>query len=227
MLASMAIFVVVTGAMIAVRAPMLMAGLIGLMLSLGLPYLVIGHTIKKRVKQFNARFPDAIDLLVRGLKSGLPVTETFQVVSQELPGPVGEEFKGVIERIRIGNTMEAALQETAVMLGTPEFQFFCITIAIQRETGGNLAETLGNLSDVLRKRAQMKLKIRAMSSEAKASAYILGALPFFVFALVWSTNPSYLAGFFSEQRLIITGIGGIIWMSIGAGIMAKMISFEI
>lgn len=227
MFASMGLFVVVTGGMLAMRAPITMAGLIGLLLSLGLPYLIVGRAIKKRVAQFNARFPDAIDLLVRGLRSGLPVTETFQVVSQELPGPVGEEFKGIVERIRIGNTMEAALQESAVMLGTPEFQFFCITIQIQRETGGNLAETLSNLSDVLRKRAQMKLKIRAMSSEAKASAYIVGALPFFVFGVVWSMNPTYLAGFFYEQRLIITGIGGLIWMSIGAGIMAKMISFEI
>lgn len=227
MFASMALFVVVTGALLVMRAPILLAGLVGLMLSLGLPYLVVGRAIKKRVAKFNTRFPDAIDLLVRGLKSGLPVTETFQVVSQELPGPVGEEFKGVVERIRIGNTMEAALQESAVMLGTPEFQFFCITIQIQRETGGNLAETLANLSEVLRKRAQMKLKIRAMSSEAKASAYIVGALPFFVFGVVWSMNPSYLAGFFVEQRLIVTGIGGLIWMSIGAGIMAKMISFEI
>jgi tight adherence protein B len=227
MFASMAMFVVVTGGLLVVRAPFMMAAMIGLFVSLGLPYLVVGRAIKKRVAQFNTRFPDAIDLLVRGLRSGLPVTETFQIVSQELPGPVGEEFKGVIERIRIGNTMEAALQETAVMLGTPEFQFFCITIQIQRETGGNLAETLSNLSDVLRKRAQMKLKIRAMSSEAKASAYIVGALPFFVFGVVWSMNPDYLAGFFSEQRLIITGLGGLVWMSIGAGIMAKMISFEI
>lgn len=227
MFASMALFVVVTGGLLVVRAPIMMAAMIGLFLSLGLPYLVVGRAIKKRVAKFTTRFPDAIDLLVRGLRSGLPVTETFQIVSQELPGPVGEEFKGVIERIRIGNTMEAALQETAVMLGTPEFQFFCITIQIQRETGGNLAETLSNLSDVLRKRAQMKLKIRAMSSEAKASAYIVGALPFFVFGVVWSMNPSYLAGFFVEQRLIVTGLGGLIWMSIGAGIMAKMISFEI
>lgn len=227
MFASMGLFVVVTGGMLVMRAPLMMAGLIGLLLSLGLPYMIVGRAIKKRVAKFNSRFPDAIDLLVRGLRSGLPVTETFQVVSQELPGPVGEEFKGIIERIRIGNTMEAALQESADMLGTPEFQFFCITIQIQRETGGNLAETLSNLSDVLRKRAQMKLKIRAMSSEAKASAYIVGALPFFVFGVVWSMNPTYLAGFFYEQRLIITGIGGLIWMSIGAGIMAKMISFEI
>ncbi|KQZ71877.1 pilus assembly protein TadB [Sphingopyxis sp. Root214] len=227
MFASMIVFVVATGGMLIVRAPFLMAGLVGLLLGLGLPYLIVGMTIKRRVTQFNARFPDAIDLLVRGLKSGLPVTETFQVVSQELPGPVGEEFKGVIERIRIGNTMEAALQESAEMLGTPEFQFFCITIQIQRETGGNLAETLANLSDVLRKRAQMKLKIRAMSSEAKASAYIVGALPFFVFGVVWSVNPGYLAGFFVEERLIIAGLGGLVWMSIGAGIMAKMVNFEI
>jgi tight adherence protein B len=227
MFASMALFVVVTGGMLVIRAPFMMAAMIGLFISLGLPYLVVGRAIKKRVTAFNARFPDAIDLLVRGLRSGLPVTETFQVVSQELPGPVGEEFKGVVERIRIGNTMEAALQESAEMLGTPEFQFFCITIQIQRETGGNLAETLSNLSDVLRKRAQMKLKIRAMSSEAKASAYIVGALPFFVFGVVWSMNPTYLEGFFYEPRLIITGLGGLVWMSIGAGIMAKMISFEI
>ena len=227
MFASMIVFVVATGGMLIVRAPFLMAGLVGLLLGLGLPYLVVGITIKRRVTAFNARFPDAIDLLVRGLKSGLPVTETFQVVSQELPGPVGEEFKGVVERIRIGNTMEAALQESAEMLGTPEFQFFCITIQIQRETGGNLAETLANLSDVLRKRAQMKLKIRAMSSEAKASAYIVGALPFFVFGVVWTVNPGYLAGFFVEERLIIAGLGGLVWMSIGAGIMAKMVNFEI
>ncbi|MBE1526085.1 tight adherence protein B [Sphingopyxis sp. OAS728] len=225
--ASMILFVVATGGMLIVRAPFLMAGLIGLFVGLGLPYMVVGVLIKRRVTQFNARFPDAIDLLVRGLKSGLPVTETFQIVSQELPGPVGEEFKGIIERIRIGNTMEAALQESANMLGTPEFQFFCITIQIQRETGGNLAETLANLSDVLRKRAQMKLKIRAMSSEAKASAYIVGSLPFFVFGVVWSVNPSYLAGFFHEERLIIAGLGGLVWMSIGAGIMAKMVNFEI
>lgn len=225
--ASMIVFVVATGGMLIVRAPLLMAGLIGLLLALGLPYLVVGMTIKRRVTQFNARFPDAIDLLVRGLKSGLPVTETFQVVSQELPGPVGDEFKGIVERIRIGNTMEAALQESAEILGTPEFQFFCITIQIQRETGGNLAETLANLSDVLRKRAQMKLKIRAMSSEAKASAYIVGSLPFFVFGVVWTVNPSYLSGFFVEERLIIAGLGGLVWMSIGGAIMAKMVSFEI
>jgi tight adherence protein B len=123
--------------------------------------------------------------------------------------------------------MEESLQETADRLGTPEFQFFCITLAIQRETGGNLAETLSNLADVLRKRAQMKLKIRAMSSESKASAYIVGSLPFIVFAMVWWVNPKYLAPFFTDDRLIVAGLGGGVWMGIGVFIMAKMVSFEI
>ncbi len=227
MFASMGLFVFVTGALLVIRTPFLLAAMMGAFLGLGLPNFIVSRLIKKRLLKFNARFPDAIDLLVRGLRSGLPVTETFLVVSQELPGPVGEEFKGVIERIRIGNTMEAALQESADMLGTPEFQFFCITIAIQRETGGNLAETLNNLSEVLRKRAQMKLKIKAMSSEAKASAYIVGALPFFVFGIVWMMNPEYLGGFFTDQTLMITGAGGLVWMSIGAFIMSRMIAFEV
>lgn len=224
---AMGIFVVVTALLLMLRAPFILALLIGLLLAIGLPHMVINYLIEKRLKQFTARFPDAIDLLVRGLRAGLPITETFTVVAQEIPGPVGEEFKAIIERIRIGNTMDAALQETANLLDTAEFQFFCITISIQRETGGNLAETFANLSDVLRKRTQMRLKIRAMSSEAKASAYIIGALPFFVFGAVWFMNPEYLGGFFQDERLMIAGMGGMIWMSIGAFIMAKMINFEI
>jgi tight adherence protein B len=207
-------------------APWLALG-VGALMGAGLPHMVVGYFVKKRLNDFNSKFPDAIELLVRGLRSGLPVTETLGVVSSEIPGAVGTEFKGVTERIRIGRTMEEALQETADRLGTPEFQFFVITLAIQRETGGNLAETLSNLADVLRKRAQMKLKIRAMSSESKASAYIVGALPFIVFGLIWWINPKYIGGFFTEDRLIIAGLGGLVWMSIGAFIMAKMVSFEI
>ena len=200
---------------------------VGVLVGAGLPHMAVGHFVKKRLNAFNSKFPDAIELLVRGLRSGLPVTETLGVVSSEIPGPVGSEFKGVVERIRIGRTMEEALQETADRLGTPEFQFFVITLAIQRETGGNLAETLSNLADVLRKRAQMKLKIKAMSSESKASAYIVGSLPFIVFILIYWVNPAYVSGFFSEDRLIVAGLGGMVWMSIGAFIMAKMVSFEI
>src|SRR3546814_7944624 len=123
--------------------------------------------------------------------------------------------------------MEEGLQETADRLGMPEFNFFTITLAIQRETGGNLAETLSNLADVLRKRAQMKLKIKAMSSESKASAYIVGALAFIVFFMIMWINPSYMDGFFTDDRLIVAGMGGLVWMSIGGFILAKMVSFQI
>ncbi|WP_068090587.1 type II secretion system F family protein [Novosphingobium rosa] len=200
---------------------------VGLIVGAGIPHMAVGMLIGKRLNQFVSKFPDAIELLVRGLRSGLPVTETLNVVSTEIPGPVGQEFKLVTERIKIGRTMEDALQDTADRLNMPEFSFFCITLAIQRETGGNLAETLANLADVLRKRAQMKLKIKAMSSESKASAYIVGCLPFMVFIMIWTVNPTYLSGFFSDQRLIVTGVGGLIWMGIGAFIMAKMVNFEI
>ena len=200
---------------------------IGVFVGAGIPHFVVSRAIKKRTNQFNVKFPDAIELLVRGLRSGLPVTETLAVVAQEVPGPVGVEFKGIVERIKIGRTMEDSLQQTADRLGIPEFNFFCITLAIQRETGGNLAETLSNLADVLRKRAQMKLKIKAMSSESKASAYIVGSLPFIVFVLIYWINPSYLGGFFTDDRLIVAGLGGLVWMSIGGFIMAKMVSFEI
>ncbi len=208
-------------------APLYLSLFIGLIAGFGLPHAYTGRLIKKRITKFTSKFPDALELLVRGLKSGLPIAETLGVVGKEIPGPVGEEFKLVTEKMRIGHNMEEALQNVADRLGTAEFQFFVITLAIQRETGGNLAETLGNLADVLRKRAQMKLKIKAMSSESKASAYIVGSLPFFVFCIVYFMNPEYLAGFFTEDRLIIAGMGGLTWMSIGAFIMAKMVSFEI
>jgi len=206
---------------------LLMALGLGLLIGAGIPHFVVGFFIGKRTNDFNAKFPDAIELLVRGLRSGLPVTETLGVVAQEVPGPVGVEFKGITERIKIGRTMEESLQETADRLGIPEFNFFCITLAIQRETGGNLAETLSNLADVLRKRSQMKLKIKAMSSESKASAYIVGSLPFIVFGMIWWINPSYIGGFFTDDRLIVAGLGGAVWMSIGGFIMAKMVNFEI
>jgi tight adherence protein B len=227
LLVSLAI-VVLFGALVVMKtgAPLL-ALMVGLAAGAGIPHYVLNFLIKRRANAFTTKFPDAIELLVRGLRSGLPVTETLGVVAGEVPGPVGEEFKLVTERIKIGRTMEDALQDTADRLNMPEFSFFCITLAIQRETGGNLAETLANLADVLRKRAQMKLKIRAMSSESKASAYIVGSLPFIVFGLIYWVNPGYIGNFFVDDRLIIAGLGGFTWMGIGFFIMAKMVSFEI
>jgi tight adherence protein B len=207
--------------------PFVLSMFIGMFMGIGIPHFVVGKMIIRRVNKFNSNFPDAIELMVRGLRSGLPISETLGIVASEIGGPVGVEFRAVADKMKIGRTMEAALQETADRLGTPEFQFFVITLAIQRETGGNLAETLSNLADVLRKRAQMKLKIRAMSSESKASAYIVGSLPFVVFLLVMFVNPTYMGGFFTDQRLIVAGLGGLLWMGIGGFIMAKMVNFEI
>jgi tight adherence protein B len=207
--------------------PVLLALFLGLTLGAGLPHYVVGFFIKRRVKKFTTKFPDAIELLVRGLRAGLPISQTMGVVGAEVEGPVGEEFRAISDKMKIGRTMDAALQETADRLGTPEFQFFVISIAIQRETGGNLAETLANLANVLRQRGQMKLKIKAMSSESKASAYIVGSLPFIVFGLIWMINGEYMQKFFVDQRLMVAGGGGLIWMGLGGFIMAKMVNFEI
>lgn len=220
--------VFIVAALIAVQGlPLALALFVGLFAGIGVPHYVVSKLIKRRIAKFNSRFPDALELMVRGLRSGLPISETMGVVADELPGPIAEEFRAVSDKMKIGRTMEAALQETADRLGTPEFQFFVITLAIQRETGGNLAETLANLADVLRKRAQMKLKIKAMSSESKASAWIVGALPFIVFILIMLINPNYMHAFFVDKRLIIVGCGGLTWMGIGVFIMAKMVDFEI
>ncbi len=208
-------------------APFFLAFFAGSFVGVGLPHFIVGKMIKRRLNNFTKNFPDAIDLMVRGLRSGLPITETLGIVSTEIPGPVGVEFRAVSDKMKIGRTMEAALQDTADRLGTAEFQFFVITLAIQRETGGNLAETLNNLAEVLRKRAQMKLKIRAMSSESKASAMIIGVLPFMVFGSILYINPDYMMKFFEDERLIVTGLGGMVWMAIGAFVMRQMINFEI
>ena len=226
-LATAGIALIVAVLMLLKGMPILLALLFGTFVGVGLPHFIVGKTITRRVGKFTAKFPDAIDLLVRGLRSGLPISETVGVVGHEVEGPVGEEFRAVSDKMKIGRTMDAALQETADRLGTPEFQFFVITIAIQRETGGNLAETLANLSNVLRMRSQMKLKIKAMSSESKASAYIIGCLPFLVFVMIWFINGKYMQNFFVDERLMAIGMGGLVWMAIGAFIMSKMISFEI
>lgn len=226
-LACVGIGMLVAAGLVIKGAPILLGLLAGVVLGLGLPHMTIGFLIGKRIGDFNIRFPDAIELMVRGLRSGLPISETLGIVGKELPGAVGAEFQFVADKVKIGRTMDEALQDAAERLNIPEFQFFCISLAIQRETGGNLAETLSNLADVLRKRSQMKLKIRAMSSESKASAYIVGSLPFIVFGLLYTMNPGYIGDFFVDERLMVIGLGGLVWMGIGVAIMAKMVSFEI
>jgi tight adherence protein B len=180
-----------------------------------------------RMARFLKLFPDAIDLIVRGLKSGLPATESITLVGTEIPDPVGGEFRHVTDSMKLGQPLEVALAEAAARLPLADFQFFVISLSVQKETGGNLTETLENLSNLLRRRQQMKMKIRAMSSEARASAYIIGSLPFILGTIIYMLNPEYAGTLFHDPRgKFMVGVG-LAWLSIGAGIMAKMVRFEI
>lgn len=197
-------------------------GAVGLLI----PHLFITGAIKKRLKKFTTQFPDAIDLIVRGLKAGLPVTESIYSVSKEMDNPIAVEFKMITDEIRFGKTMDEALWQAAERLDTPEFKFFVICISVQQETGGNLSETLGNLSTILRGRAQLKLKIKAMSSEGIASAGILGALPILMGIVITLINYEYMSTMFEDPRGQLALLGAAVWMSIGMFIISKMINFE-
>ncbi len=207
--------------------PPLMSLLFGIAAGFGIPHLAVGVMVARRLKAFTDQFPDAIDLIVRGLKSGLPVSESIRSVSTDFDDPVGSEFRVVVDKLKIGQTLETALWETADRLATPEFRFFVISVGIQRETGGNLAETLENLSDLLRRRRQMQLKIRAMSSEGKASAAILGSLPFMMLAVMLAVNPGYITTLFDDPLGHLMIGGGIASLTIGMLVMGKMVRFEI
>lgn len=192
-----------------------------------LPHIVVSYACKRRANKFTALFPDAIGLMVRGIKSGLPIAETFVVVAQEVPDPVGLEFRRVSDQIRLGQQMDQALWDCAKRVDTAEIKFLVVSLSVQRETGGNLAETLENLETVLRRRRQMKLKVRAMASEARASAAIVGSLPFITAALLLGINRPYI------MRLVETNlgnkmlIGATFAMSAGIYVMQKMAKFEI
>lgn len=221
-----AIFLLVAR-MLILPMPLGLALLLSLAGGIGLPHLWLNYMIGRRQRLFIARFPEAIDMIVRGLKSGLLVTESVRAVGEEFDGPVGEEFRNVADRVRLGQPLEEALKEAAKRIALPEMQFFMISITVQRETGGNLSETLENLSDIIRRRRQMKLKIKALSSEAKASAYIIGSLPFVMFAILFLVNPEYLSTLWLDPRgtmLIGIGFG---FIAVGTGVMWKMVRFEI
>lgn len=201
--------------------------LCGVSSGLMVPHLVVKFLIARRLKAFTAEFPQAIDLIVRGLKSGLPVPASIRAVGEEIKDPVGKEFREISDRLKIGQTLEEALQNATQRIPTPEFNFFVTSLAVQRETGGNLAETLENLSNVLRQRRQMKQKIKAMSSEAKASAIILGSLPFIMFGIMMMLNPSYVTQLFTDPRGMIMVGFGLLCITVGTAVMAKMVRFEI
>lgn len=201
--------------------------LVGFAIGIAVPHFTIGHLGKRRLFKFNNLFPEAIDLIVRGLRSGLPVSESIKQVAREIGDPVGTEFAQIADSITFGMTMQEALWSAAGRLDIPEYRFFAITLAIQQETGGNLAETLENLSTVLRRRKQMRLKIKALSSEAKASAYIIGSLPFVMFGIILVMNPGYAMKLFNDPRGLMMVGAAFVCYGLGIGIMAKMIRFEI
>jgi len=205
--------------------PILALG-VGVALGLGLPRWVVGFMAKRRMKKFSLEFPNAVDVIVRGIKSGLPVHECFKIIARESPAPLGPEFQKLVEGLGVGMTLEQSLERMYDRMPTAELRFFTIVIAIQQKTGGNLAEALGNLSTVLRARRMMGEKIKALSSEALASAAIIGCLPPGVMIMVTLTTPAYMMLLFTDPRGQFMLLGAALWMATGIFVMKKMISFK-
>jgi len=201
--------------------------LIGVAVGFLVPHAYVGGMAKRRIKTFLTNFPEAIELMVRTVRSGLPITEGIGIVGQEMPGAIGDEFSQVEQAIKIGRTLDEAMWDAAKRLDCPEFKFFVISLSVQRETGGNLAETLENLADILRRRRQMVLKVKALSSEARASAMIIGALPFLMFAILMALNSEYMGQMLTDSRgQVMLGVG-LTSITMGILFMAKLIRFEI
>jgi tight adherence protein B len=195
--------------------------------AIGLPRWVIGFLVKRRQKKFLEEFPNALDVMVRSIKSGLPLNDSLRLIASDGQDPVKTEFRRVVESQQVGLSVPEACARMMLTMPLPEVNFFSIVITIQGQAGGNLSEALGNLSRVLRDRKKMKAKVSALSMEAKASAAIIGALPFIVTLLVYLTSPEYIAIIFTDPRghliLLISGV----WMSIGIFVMRNMINFDI
>ena len=206
--------------------PLLMVVGIGVIAGLGLPRFFLARARKKRFGAFTKEFPTAIDLIVRGVKSGLPLNDTLRMIASETSEPVRSEFRRIVESQQMGMPITEAVQRLYRNIPTSEANFFAIVIGIQSQAGGNLSEALGNLSRVLRERKKMRDKIQAVSMEAKASAGIIGALPVVVFILVTLTNPEYISLLYTNiYGKILMGISGF-WMLMGILMMKKMINFD-
>lgn len=227
-LVSFGLILIVTLALIAMlRLSIVVALPLGALVGTMLPWLWIGRKAKKRVAKFLDNFPDAIDLLVRSVRVGLPIAEAISIGGRDLRDPIGTEFARMSNSIRLGRTFEEAMWEVADRVELPEFNFFATSLAVQRETGGNIAETLSNLSGLIRARHQMKKKVRALSSEARASAWIVGSLPFAMFLVLMLINRDYIMGLLNDPRGLVLLGAGAGSQSIGVAIMAKLTRFEI
>jgi tight adherence protein B len=192
-----------------------------------LPHVYVDIQRKIRLKQFTAEFPNAVDVIVRGVKAGLPLVDCLKIISVEAQEPVRGEFKVILEDQTMGIPMDQAVQRLPERVPLAETSFFAIIIALQSRTGGSLSETLSNLSKVLRERKKMQAKIRAVSSEAKSSAAIIGSLPIVVAFLLYSTSPDYIALLFTTFMGKVVLAASAFWMGVGILVMRKMINFEI
>ena len=193
----------------------------------GLPRWFVSFLRGRRVKAFLNEFPNALDIIVRAVKSGLPLNDGIRLIANEAPEPVRTEFRRIIDSQQLGLSIPDAAMRMPETMPCPEAGFFGIVIQIQSQAGGNLSEALGNLSRVLRDRKKMKAKVQALSMEAKASAVIIGALPFIVACMVYLTSPNYIMPLFTTNvGHLILGISGV-WMSIGIFVMRKMMNFDV
>jgi tight adherence protein B len=192
----------------------------------GLPRWYVGRRRTKRMNAFLEEFPNAVDVITRGIKAGLPLNDTIGIIATEAKEPVRTEFKKILETQKMGVPMTEAIQKLYKNVPLTEANFFGIVIAIQQSAGGNLSEALGNLSTVLRDRKKMKAKIQSMSSEAKASAGIIGVLPPAVMILIYLSTPDYIMLLFTTTTGNLILIGALIWMGIGIMVMKQMINFD-
>jgi tight adherence protein B len=195
--------------------------------AVGLPRWFVSFRRSRRVKAFLDEFPNALDVIVRAVKSGLPLNDGVRLIANESPEPVKTEFRRIVESQQLGLSIPEAAMRMSETMPCPEANFFGIVIQIQSQAGGNLSEALGNLSRVLRDRKKMKAKVQALSMEAKASAAIIGALPFIVAFLVYLSSPNYIMPLFTTSTgHLILGVSGL-WMSIGIFVMKRMMNFEV
>jgi tight adherence protein B len=192
----------------------------------GAPFWLLSFLKKRREVKFLDSFPDAVDIIVRGIKAGLPLLDCMKMVAVEAPEPLKSQFRSIVETQAVGMPLGEASQKLYENMPLPEANFFGIVISIQQKAGGNLAEALGNLSRVLRDRKKMKAKIRAMSQEAKASAGIIGSLPIAVMTLVYITSPKYIMILFTTPMGHLMLAGSAAWMFMGVMVMKKMINFD-
>ena len=202
-------------------------GLLFLIGGFGAPRWYINFSRERRQKKFTSEFSNAIDVIVRGVKSGLPVNECLKIIAAEAPKPVNEEFYQLVEGIRVGLSLEQSMERMYERMPLQEVSFFSIVLMIQQKTGGNLAEALGNLANVLRGRKLMEGKIKALSSEAKASAMIIGALPFLVMGAVQLSSPEYLLPLFTTKNGNFILLGAGVWMGMGIYVMRKMTQIKV